>query len=138
MDSLERLTISETKSTPYVDFNAETGHLVIKGASIAENPEEFYEPIYQWLEQYLKNPKPRTVAHFFFYFFNTSSAMRILEVFKILKRLYNAGKEIIIRWYMFKDDEDMQEAGEDYQIILEMPFEFVEVPDKDVNLLELG
>jgi len=137
MDELQRLVFAETKTTPYVDFNPKTGQLVIKGASVAENPEAFFEPLYDWLERYLKNPGENTVARFFFYFFNTSSAMRILEILKKLKRLYNSGKKVTIKWYLFEDDEDMREAGEDYQVILEMPFEFIEVATKDVNLLNL-
>ncbi len=137
MEHLQRLILLETKSTPYVDFDPHSGQLVIKGASVAENPEEFFEPLYDWLEKYLKQPQDKTVARFFFYFFNTSSAMRILEILKKLKRLYNMGKDVKIKWYMFEDDEDMREAGEDYQVILEIPFDFIEVSTKDVDLLEL-
>ncbi|MDX1444860.1 SiaC family regulatory phosphoprotein, partial [Lishizhenia sp.] len=32
-------------------------------------------------------------------------------------------------WFFEEDDEDMEEAGEDYQAIIELPFTMVEVDE---------
>ena len=61
-------------------------------------------------------------------YFNTSSSKCILDVFKKLENLHNKSvAEVIINWYYEEDDEDMLEAGEDYQSILKLPFKMVEV-----------
>jgi len=33
---------------------------------------------------------------------------------------------VVINWYYEKDDEDMLEAGEDYESIIRVPFKMVE------------
>ncbi len=134
MSDLQRLTIRGTRNTPYIDLDPQTGLLIFQGASIAENPESFFRPVYQWLENYIKNPRPVTTVKFFLYFFNTSSSMRILEIFKKLKRLNNSGHKVKIYWYLLGNDEDMREAGTDYQTIIEIPFEFISVDDKNIDL----
>ena len=61
-------------------------------------------------------------------YFNTSSSKCILDVFKKLENLHNKSvAEVVINWYYEEDDEDMLEAGEDYQSILKLPFKMVEV-----------
>ena len=36
----------------------------------------------------------------------------------------------IINWHFEEDDEDMEEAGEDYQAIIQVPFNMVEVEEE--------
>jgi hypothetical protein len=60
-------------------------------------------------------------------YFNTSSSKCILDLFKKLERL--DGTEVSINWYFEEDDEDMEEAGEDYQAIINLPFKMIEVEE---------
>ena len=41
------------------------------------------------------------------------------------KLIKNWSKEILIKWHFPDDDEDMEEAGEEYADIVEVPFEQV-------------
>jgi hypothetical protein len=43
-----------------------------------------------------------------------------------LETLHEDGKNITIEWHYEEDDEDMQEAGEEYADIVEVPFTFIE------------
>jgi hypothetical protein len=40
-----------------------------------------------------------------------------------LEDLHNAGHEVLVKWHYPEDDEDMQEAGNEYADIVEIPFE---------------
>jgi hypothetical protein len=63
-------------------------------------------------------------------YFNTSSSKCILDVFKKLESIHKSGdKEVIINWYYEEDDEDMLEAGEDYESIIRVPFKMIEIVD---------
>ncbi|MBO7596417.1 MAG: SiaC family regulatory phosphoprotein [Bacteroidales bacterium] len=45
-----------------------------------------------------------------------------------MENLHNKSvAEVVINWYYEEDDEDMLEAGEDYQSILKLPFKMVEI-----------
>ena len=35
----------------------------------------------------------------------------------------------LVKWYYEEDDEDMLEAGEDYEAIIDLPFEMIEVEE---------
>lgn len=126
---MKTLTIEGSPKTPMVKLEPETGKLEIKGRSIPENSIEFYKPIVEWLEEYGANPQKLTDVHVQLEYFNTSSSKCILDVFKKLETIVKAGHEVLINWYYEEDDEDMLEAGEDYQSIVKVPFKMIEVEE---------
>ena len=114
---MELINIDGTPKTPTVNMNPQTGVVEIKGRSIPENSIEFYKPIVDWLEEYAKGPAAKTVVNVQLEYFNTSSSKCILDVFKKLEVLKKDQQDVIINWYYEEDDEDMLEAGEDYESI---------------------
>ncbi|MDI3526143.1 MAG: hypothetical protein PWR03_326 [Tenuifilum sp.] len=126
---MELVNIEGTPKTPTVILNPETGVIEIKGRSIPENSIEFYRPIVEWLDEYIKNPKPNTVVNVQLEYFNTSSSKCILDVFKKLEQLKKNQHDVIINWYYEEDDEDMLEAGEDYESIIKVPFKMIQIVD---------
>ncbi len=123
---MEELKIEGSAKTPTIEFSTD-GKLLLKGRSIPENSIEFYKPILDWIENYGSAPKDTTVVNVQLEYFNTSSSKCILDVFKKLETL--SGTNIEINWYYEEDDEDMLEAGEDYQAIIDIPFKMIEVEE---------
>jgi hypothetical protein len=126
---MERIVIEGTPKTPTISFDMNTGLLEIKGRSIPENSIEFYKPLVEHLERYAQKPLGETSVNIQLEYFNTSSSKCILDVFKKLEAIAKGGSQIIINWYYEQDDEDMLEAGEDYQAIINVPFKMIEVAD---------
>ncbi len=126
---MEAISIEGTPKTPTVNFDTEKGFLEIKGRSIPENSIEFYKPIVDLLERYATKPQPTTNVNIQLEYFNTSSSKCILDVFKKLEGINKNGSKVVINWYYEEDDEDMLEAGEDYQAIINVPFKMVQVVD---------
>jgi hypothetical protein len=62
-------------------------------------------------------------------YFNTSSSKCILDLFKKLESINNIANQVKVNWYFEEDDEDMAEAGEDYQAIIGLPFNMIEVEE---------
>ena len=128
---MESIKIDGSPKTPTVNFNAESGNLEIKGRSIPENSIEFYKPIVEWLDRYATGAKPKTIVNIQLEYFNTSSSKCILDVFKKLESIHNSkASDIIINWHYEEDDEDMLEAGEDYQAIINVPFKMIEMAEE--------
>ncbi len=125
---MEDIRIEGTPKTPSVVFDTAGGSLEIKGRSIPENSIEFYKPLIDWIESYAKSPQPKTVVNIQLEYFNTSSSKCILDLFKKLEAISN---EIAINWYYEEDDEDMLEAGEDYDAIINIPFKMIEIEEID-------
>ena len=126
---MEPIKIEGTPKTPTVHFDANTGAIEIKGRSIPENSIEFYKPLIDWLDNYLSGPATLTTVDIQLEYFNTSSSKCILDVFKKLEAIYKSGHEVIINWFYEEDDEDMLEAGEDYQSIIKIPFKMCEIEE---------
>ena len=122
---MERIEIEGTAKTPTVKMDP-SGVIELTGRSIPENSIEFYKPLMDWLEEYENNPQPKTVVHVQLEYFNTSSSKCILDLFKKLESIKQKGNDVLIKWYYEEDDEDMLEAGEDYQSIINVPFEMIE------------
>ena len=122
---MENLVIEGTPKTPTIKFNPEEGKLLIQGRSIPENSIDFYKPLVDALDNYTGAAKVDIVLEYF----NTSSSKCILDVFKKLEKIKSDGNEVEIRWHYEEDDEDMLEAGEDYQAIINIPFKMVEVEE---------
>ncbi len=124
---MESLFIEGTSKTPNVKFDANDGLMEIKGRSIPENSIEFYKPMVDWLDKYAKTPKSLTKVNIQLEYFNTSSSKCILDVFKKLEAIHKANNQVQINWYYEEDDEDMLEAGEDYESIIRVPFKMIEI-----------
>jgi len=126
---MEFMNIEGTPKTPTITLNPESGIIEIKGRSIPENSIEFYKPIVDWLEDYAKKPNEKTVVNIQLEYFNTSSSKCILDVFKKLENLEKDKNDVVVNWYYEEDDEDMLEAGEDYESIIKVPFKMIEIVD---------
>ncbi len=124
---IESINLYKTERTPFISLNT-NGEIKISGISIPEDSTAFYLPIIEWLRSYAKNPQPVTSAHFVFDYFNTSSSKDILEVFKALGAINDSGmSKVSIKWEFEDDDDDIRECGEDYQSIIGLDFEMIEV-----------
>lgn len=126
---MELVNIEGTPKTPTISLNSDNGTIEIKGRSIPENSIEFYKPIVDWLDEYANAPKEKTVVSIQLEYFNTSSSKCILDVFKKLENLKKGKNDVVINWYYEEDDEDMLEAGEDYESIIKVPFKMIEIVD---------
>lgn len=126
---MSKISIEGTAKTPTVIFNPEEGLLELKGRSIPENSIEFYKPLVDSLDEYSSGPKSVTKVNMQLEYFNTSSSKCILDIFKKLEAIHKGGQEVIINWYYEEDDEDMLEAGEDYQAIIKVPFKMIETEE---------
>ncbi|MHB8259941.1 MAG: DUF1987 domain-containing protein [Bacteroidia bacterium] len=126
---MEKFSLEGTPKTPTISFDLDSGVLEIKGRSIPENSIEFYKPLVDNLEKYQLSPKPATTVNVQLEYFNTSSSKCILDVFKKLENIHKSGSSVTINWHYEEDDEDMLEAGEDYQAIISVPFKMVQVAE---------
>lgn len=123
---MNNLVLEPSAKTPQVEFKSD-GNLLVRGRSIPENSVEFYQPILDWIEAYASSPSASTKVNMQLEYFNTSSSKCILDLFKKLETVTDT--EMNIYWYYEEDDEDMLEAGEDYDAIINLNFNMVAVEE---------
>ncbi len=122
---MEVIKIPGTDDTPQVTLDAETPYMEISGRSLPEDVVAFYDPILEWLDEYAESPLEKTVFNFKLEYFNTASSKLLLDILLKLEDINDDGNDVLVRWHFPDDDEDMEEAGEEYADIVEVPFEQV-------------
>ena len=122
---MDRFFLEGTPKTPKLDFNGESGMFEISGRSIPENSVEFYRPLLDWLEKYIKNPVEHITLVVKLEYFNTSSSKCLVDVFRRLERMYQQGTYIHVKWFYEPEDEDMQDSGLDFKEITRLPLEMI-------------
>lgn len=131
---MDRLYIEPTAQTPLVDFNGQTGDMTIKGRSIPDSPDEFWNKVLNWFERYVVEPTSKTTFNIDLEYFNVSSSKRILSLLYKLNRLAENGFNVEVNWYYREDDEDMFEVGQDYAYMVKVPFNFKDYQEPELAL----
>ncbi len=116
-----------TFETPTITFDLEGGTLEIIGRSIPENPIEFYHPLFDALEKYEKLSKASTSVNIKLEYYNSSSSKVILDMLKKLEHIHESGNHVTINWFYEEADENMLLAGEDYKLIIKLPFKMIKL-----------
>ena len=125
---LENLIIEGTPKTPFIFFDVQSGLMEISGKSIPENSLGFYQLVYSWIENYGAQPASKTQIKIQLEYFNTSSSKCLLDIFRKLEAIKKAAKsDIEVLWHYEADDEDMMEAGDDYNSLVDIPFQLVKI-----------
>ncbi|MGQ9846042.1 MAG: DUF1987 domain-containing protein [Bacteroidales bacterium] len=114
------------EDTPSVILDREQGLFEIAHRSLPENAIAFYEPVINWLNEYKKDPLPKTIFNFKLEYFNTASAKQLAKILLILQEIAQ-NHEVLIRWHYLKDDTDMHASGVRFSKLLKIPFEFIEM-----------
>lgn len=122
---MENLYYKPGDLSPKILFEFESGQFLIQGISCPENAVEFYQPVLDWLDEYSENPSIQTVLDFRMDYFNSISAKLFLMIMTKLEELNESGNTVKIRWYFDPDEEDIEEAGEDFESILDIDFELL-------------
>ncbi|MEK3724874.1 DUF1987 domain-containing protein [Paenibacillus sp. FSL H8-0034] len=123
---LDVLRIEATRSTPEIFFNPTNHRLSVRGQSYPENSFKFYEPILQWVEQYLHNLGGEKVEiEFCLPYINTSSSKCIMMLLEKFNKAFHDGKELNLNWFCSEDNESEIECAEEFKEDLELPFQII-------------
>jgi hypothetical protein len=112
MNELKDLFIEPTEKTPQIDFNFHTGDLILSGKSIPENAFDLYEPVHQWVTEYVENPRPLTNLRLNIEYFNTSSLIWLSKITKTLCKIKDPDNVLLIHSYFDVEDFDSMEEDD--------------------------
>jgi hypothetical protein len=103
---MNELFLEQTPKTPQVYFNHVIGELLLYGKSIPENAAKVYEPVLNWVEEYVQEARPVTNLRLNLEYYNTSSAIWFTKILKALLRIKEADYVIILNLYLPIEDFD--------------------------------
>jgi len=104
MNELKGKYVEGTAKTPQVEFNHLTGELVLEGRSIPENSGKVYEPLLEWINEYVKSPCNITNFRLNLEYFNSSSLIWITKIILALSNIKLRGAIVYIHLYFEVED----------------------------------
>ncbi len=120
---MENILIEGTATTPTVKFQPELGMFSISGRSIPENSAEYYKPLLDCLDRYVAgHPVSPTQVDIQLEYYNTATSRCLLDIFKKMDILKKNGTDVTVNWMFEEDDDDMRDAGEYYQSLVNIRF----------------
>jgi hypothetical protein len=111
--------------TPQVILDKEQNIFELSGKSLPEDVIKFYQPVYDWLKQYVEDPNSETIIKLKIDYFNSASHKAINYMLEILADIEKKGKKVIVKWHYLTEDEDMLETGHDFAEITGLHFDYI-------------
>jgi SiaC family regulatory phosphoprotein len=122
--------IAPTKSTPEVILDPD-GSIIIRGRSMVANVIEFSKQIEDWIDKYICNPADLTCVDFYLEYIDTNNFKIYISLLSKIESVKLKNKKYIINWYYDEGDEDIIEKGEYISSVVEVPFNFIMIPDRN-------
>jgi hypothetical protein len=137
---MKEIRIEPTEKSPRIYFSPTEKKFEIEGNSRPENVRDFYYPILGSLREYFEeisktenldtfNEYPLKFS-FKFEYFNSSSAKFISDILLLIATYHRKGVSVRIYWHFEQNDEDMQEVGEEFSKMIDIPFQMVMISKK--------
>ncbi len=122
---MSELIIQASSNTPKVEFSLGQKIQSITGLSTPIDSFEFYRPLIQWIEDNQNQLSPDSRFRFELNYFNSSSMKAILWLIQAIVNGIEQGKDWTIEWVVTEEDEFMEEAGESFQSLIDVPIDIV-------------
>jgi SiaC family regulatory phosphoprotein len=106
MKKFQSLIVDQTPKTPLIDLNQFSGDLIFFGKSIPENAARVYEPVLNWVTDYILKARPITNLRLNLEYFNTSSVLWLSKIFKALISINEPDYVLFVHLYLPEDDYD--------------------------------
>jgi hypothetical protein len=123
------IVIPMTEDSPEVRLDQKNWTIRIFGPSFPEDPVEFYSQILKWID-INQNRFDKIVVEFDYSILSSASNKMVFELFIKFEELIQKGKEVIVKWYYDKYDEDMYDEGRSFKNSMKVPVELIEKNDE--------
>ena len=120
MQSYEK---APTVSTPWVKLDLERWRIDLVGDSYPANSFEFYQPIVQWLNEFLEHTEQPVHVELELTYVNTGSIKSMLDLFDLLEDAFQTGRAITVRWKYDSRNKRALETAEEFCEDVTFPFE---------------
>lgn len=116
---MKSLDVPRTRCTPRVRLESESGRALFEGSSYPENASDFYQPVFDWFQDYLEamsadNAKPLRLELELVYL-NSSSSKILMTIFDLLEDAVARGADVRVLWRYHPENETAHECGEEFK-----------------------
>jgi hypothetical protein len=122
--SINELHILPTDRTPDILLSPK-GIIKIRGRAIDENIKAVPEQVTNWIDVYIQNPAKTTEVIIALEYLNSFNTIILTSILRRIAQVNQQSKELIIKWYIEDDDDDLLERGESIKSTFNLPVEFI-------------
>jgi len=121
MKELKNLFVEQSDKTPLIDLNFMSGELILSGKSIPINAPRIFEPILDWVNEYVKNPKQTTNLRLNLEYFNTASSIWLAKIVKSLTGINKPESVLFLHIYFpIEDFDDIDDIKDDLSPVIDL------------------
>ncbi|MEE4176785.1 MAG: DUF1987 domain-containing protein [Bacteroides sp.] len=119
---LRDLMIAATPASFGVEFRINEGLLRFSGNSYPENAVDFFQPLLNWVRDYVRNTRQQTLVEFRINYFNTSSSKYLFQIMEIMNAFRQKGNPVEVVWISNAENDEMLETWREIMIELELEY----------------
>ena len=121
MKELKNMFVEQTEKTPLIDLNHMSGDLILSGKSIPINAPRIFEPILDWVNEYVRNPKQTTNLRLNLEYFNTASSIWLAKIVKALAGINKPEAVFFLHIYFpIEDFDDIDDIKDDLSPVIDV------------------
>jgi len=120
---MEVLSIKGTNQFPEILLDMNKGILKFSGNSLPEDAKGFFEPIMDWVDNYIQSPLLESSITFKMTYYNTPSSKFFFQILKKFEAIHLKQSAVKVIWKYPEDDIDMRDAGKDLSESIKIPFQ---------------
>lgn len=121
MKELKNMFVEQTDKTPLIDLNHMSGELLLSGRSIPINAPRIFEPILEWINEYVRDPKQTTNLRLNLEYFNTASSIWLAKIVKALAGIDKSECVLILHIYFpVEDFDDIDDIKDDLSPVIDV------------------
>lgn len=122
VERMNALHIEGSQSTPNIVADWEQGRLTMQGDSYPENSFEFFGPVIDWIERYLKESAAPFYLELRLIYMNTSSVKAMMDIFDLLEEAHGRGRQVSVNWYYDPRNERVVDLADEFREDCSFPF----------------
>lgn len=120
------LKIEPFLQTPEINFDPDSGKMMLSGKSYPADAIEFYQPIIEWGKKYSDSNSKATELICEIEYLNSASQKQLVELIMAFKPLADSDQLLVV-WKYEEGDDDILTVGELIEHELKIPFRYEEV-----------
>lgn len=120
---MDELILEGTKKT--LNVRCTHGFIEFSGCSITGNPRIFFQPVFDWIRRYIKNPAEITIVNCHIEYLDTASLKYLNEIFFLLVGIKSRSADIRINWKVSDNDPEILDIGQILEKRLKYNFNFI-------------
>jgi hypothetical protein len=120
---MKHLFIEKTQQTPEINLQT-NGDFLLKGISTPNNVQRFYQPVFDWLNEFKAKAPKKIKLTMEMEYLNTSSSRIFVELLVLVNSFKQQGVEVSFVWRYDEEDEDIYDLGDDLRLSSKTEFVF--------------